>query len=204
MKKFEQNLIRSIKRANKIYIMGHKALDLDALGASVGLNSIIKNYRKEKSVQIILNENEHESAVKLALELIKEQVKFTTSSKIKKIEKEDLLIIVDVNKRYLLQDEKIIENFANIIVIDHHNVGKGSLKEENSYINTSFSSTCEMITEIILDKKIKIPSKVATLLLAGIVLDTNSYAINTTERTFFYSAFLTRKKADPRKVQTLP
>lgn len=203
MKKFERTLIRSIKRAKKIYIMGHKALDLDALGASLGLYSIIKHYRKEKDVQIILNDKEHESAVNLALELIKDKVKFTPSAKIKNIETEDLLIIVDVNKKYLLQDEKLLKDFSDIIVIDHHNIGKGSLKEENSYINTNFSSTCEMITEIILDKKIKISSKVATLLLAGIVLDTNSYAINTTERTFFYSAFLTSKKADSRKVQTL-
>lgn len=203
MKKFERTLIRKIKKANKIYIMGHKALDLDALGASVGLHSIIKHYQQEKEVQIILNDEENESAVNLALELIKDKVRFTSSSKIKKITEEDLLIIVDVNKRYLLQDEKILKNFENIIVIDHHNIGKGSIKEENSYIDTTFSSTCEMITEIILDKKVTIPSKVATLLLAGIVLDTNSYAINTTERTFFYSAFLTNQKANPRKVQTL-
>lgn len=201
MKTFEKNLLKKLKKSSNIFIMGHKSLDLDALGAAAGISAIAKKYNKE--AKIIINDKEHESAVKLALEYLKDKIIVTNSKKITNISQNDLLIVLDVNKKYLLQDETLLNKFKNIILIDHHTIGKGSIKNDNSYINTNYSSTCEMVTEIILDKKIKIPSQIATALLSGIVLDTNSYAINTTEQTFFYSAYLTSLKADIRKVQTL-
>ncbi|MGN0973968.1 MAG: bifunctional oligoribonuclease/PAP phosphatase NrnA [Bacilli bacterium] len=202
MKLFEKKLLKKTKHSNNIFIMGHKSLDLDALGAAAGISVIAKKYNKD-NVKIIINDQEHESAVKLALEYLKDKITVTNSKNITNINQNDLLIIIDVNKKYLLQDETLLNKFKNIILIDHHTIGKGSIKNDNSYINTTYSSTCEMVTEIILDKKIKIPSQIATVLLSGIVLDTNSYAINTTEQTFFYSAYLTSLKADTRKVQTL-
>lgn len=201
MKQFEKKLIKEIKKANNIYIMGHQSLDLDALGAAVALCSITKKYKKISKV--ILNDKEHESAVGHAIEMLEDKVKFINSSKIKEIEEKDLLIIVDTNKKYLLQDDKLLSKFKNIIVIDHHTIGKGSIKEELSFIRTNYSSTCEILTEIIVDKNIPISGTEATIILSGIVLDSNGYAINTREETYFYSAFLTSKKASPKKVQNL-
>lgn len=201
MKQFQKQLIKEIKKAKNIYIMGHQSMDLDALGAAVAINCIIKKYKKKSKV--ILNEQEHESAVGQAIEMLDDKISFINATSITEITNKDLLIIVDTNKKYLLQDEEVLTKFNNIIVIDHHTIGKGSIKEDLSFIRTNYSSTCEILAEFLVDKNIPISSVEATIILSGIVLDTNGYAINTREETYFYSAYLTSKKASPRKVQQL-
>lgn len=201
MNRFEKQLIKAIKKANKIYVMGHQDIDLDAFGACIAISCIAKKYKK--CTKIIINDKEHESAVGQAIVMMEEKIKIIDSSKIKEIGSDDLLIVVDTNKKYLLQDENILNKFSTVFLIDHHNTGKGSIKTEHSYINTEISSTCEILTEVIMNKNIHITSNEATIILSGIVLDTNSYAINTSEQTHFLSAYLIDKKANVRKVQQL-
>ena len=79
MKTFEKNLLKKLKKSSNIFIMGHKSLDLDALGAAAGISAIAKKYNKE--AKIIINDKEHESAVKLALEYLKDKIVVTNSKK---------------------------------------------------------------------------------------------------------------------------
>ena len=46
-------------------------------------------------------------------------------------------------------------------------------------IDRKVSSTCEMITSLIEYYDVQIDSYYATILLSGIVLDTNNYTLNT-------------------------
>jgi len=201
MNQFVKQLIKAIKKADKIYVMGHQDIDLDAFGACIAIACIAKKYKK--CTKIIINDKEHESAVGQAISMMEDRIKIVDSSKIKEISNNDLLIIVDTNKKYLLQDEKLLKRFNLVFLIDHHNTGKGSIKVDNYYINTTFSSTCEILTEVIIDKNINISSNEATIILSGIVLDSNGYAINTSAQTHYYSGYLIDKKANVRKVQQL-
>ena len=60
-----------------------------------------------------------------------------------------------------------------------------------------------MITSLIEYYDVEIDSYYATILLAGIVLDTNNYTLNTTQETFYASYYLTSLGASAKKVQYL-
>ena len=65
------------------------------------------------------------------------------------------------------------------------------------------SSTCEMITSLIEFYDVEIDSYYATILLSGIVLDTNNFTLNTTAETFYASYYLSSLGASAKKVQYL-
>ena len=52
------------------------------------------------------------------------------------------------------------------------------------------SSTCEMITEMIEYYDIDLESYYATVLLSGIVLDTNNFTLKTTSNTYYAAYYL--------------
>lgn len=198
----KKKLDEYIKNANGIFIMGHRYLDLDSLGASIGMYEYVKHLGKKAT--IIINDRRLENGVKKSLEDLKESINIKKSSKIKDlINSNCLLIIVDTNKDYLLQDPNLVSMFNNIIVIDHHDMNDSTMDKGLIIVDTDASSTCEMITDLIDDEKINISKNVATILLSGIVLDTNNYVIKTTTDTFRTSYILSRHGADAQYVQYL-
>ena len=103
-----------------------------------------------------------------------------------------------------MYSQKIIHNKINKkLVIDHHELGKSTIKDADIIDDTKVSSTCEMITSLIEYYDVEIDSYYATILLAGIVLDTNNYTLNTTQETFYASYYLTSLGASAKKVQYL-
>ena len=135
--------------------MGHRYLDLDALGSSIGVYEYVKS--KGKKATIIINDRKLENGVKRALEDLKNILVIKKSNKIKsKINSKSLLIIVDTNKEYLLQDPTILNIFDKIIVIDHHDTNDQTINDRLLIIDKNASSTCEMITDLIDYEKIPI------------------------------------------------
>ena len=200
--KYINELNKMIVNSTNIFIMGHRYLDLDALGSAIGIYEYIKE--KGKRPAIIINDKKNEKAVKKVLDDIKDEYSFKKSNNIKdKISKDSLLIIVDTNKDYLLQDKELFNMFKRIVVIDHHDENKQSIKKGLLIIDKDASSACEMITDLLDKENIKIDKKTATILLSGIVLDTNNYVIKTTKETYRTSYILSLQGADPRYVQYL-
>ena len=198
----KEKLDKYITNATNIYIMGHRYLDLDALGSSIGVYEYVKS--KGKKATIIINDRKLENGVKRALEDLKNILVIKKSNKIKsKINSKSLLIIVDTNKEYLLQDPTILNIFDKIIVIDHHDTNDQTINDGLLIIDKNASSTCEMITDLIDYEKIPISKEVATIILSGIVLDTNNYVIKTTTDTFRTSYILSKYGADAQYVQYL-
>ena len=198
----KKKLDEYIKNASGIYIMGHRYLDLDSLGASIGMYEYVKHFGKKST--IIINDRRLENGVKKSLEEINKLINIKKSSKVKDmINNCSLLIIVDTNKEYLLQDPSLISMFNNIVIIDHHDMSDSTMDKGLIIVDTDASSTCEMITDLIESEKINISKNVATILLSGIVLDTNNYVIKTTTDTFRTSYILSSYGADAKYVQYL-
>lgn len=191
-----------IGQASSVFVVGHKDLDLDALGASLAMYHYISTL---KEVYFILDDKKMEAAVSKVIKELDGTIKFIDSSKAVKLKNGDsLLVVVDTNKEYLLQDVILKEAFSNKIIFDHHEMGEGSMRNENLVIvDTDASSTCEMVTEFLKLNNFMIDSYLATLLLAGIILDTNNYVLKTDSNTFYYSYYLTTCGANPSKVQYL-
>lgn len=198
-------LLKRIKKAKKIFIMAHKNLDLDALGSSVGLHKIIK--KKKKECYIIIDDKKHELGVEKILKELDGCIDIINSTKIKeklhKNVKKNLLIILDTNKKELVQSSDVLKLISNKIVIDHHTIGKNTIKDALIINDENSSSTCEMITNLIEICDVEIDAYYATILLSGIVLDTNNFMLKTTKETFYSAYYLTSLGASAKKVQYL-
>lgn len=197
-----KNINKTINSASTVFVVGHKELDLDALGAALAMYQYVAGIGKE--VYFILDDSKMETAVAKVIKELEGNIRFITSEKAKELNNRDsLLVIVDTNKNYLLQSTDLDLDFDNKIVIDHHGEGEGTINDGLVIIDGEASSTCEMITEFLKLNNFVIDSNLATVLLSGIILDTNNYVLKTDSNTFYYSYYLTTCGASTTKVQYL-
>lgn len=199
---YNREIKKLIKNSDEIYIMGHKHLDLDALGASLGMYYYTNKCGKDS--YIIIDDEELELSSKKVIERVCFSTNIINSRDMNDlIGDNSLLIIVDFNKFSLAQNSNIIEEFKNILVIDHHDIGEGTIDRGLRIIDTTSSSTCEMVSDFLFNNKVRINVDLATFLLAGIVLDTNNYVVRSSANTFKVAHLLTSIGASPKKVQYL-
>lgn len=205
IKKEKRKLLSHIKKAKNIFLMAHKNLDLDALGSTIGLYVILK--KKKKNCYIIIDEKDHEEGVDKVLKELTGCIDIIKTDEISNLldprDKKNLLIILDVNKKELVQSEKALELIDNKIIIDHHNVGKTTIKNAYKIIDEEVSSTCEMITDLVETYDIELEPYYATVLLSGIVLDTNNFTLKTSSDTYYSAYYLSCLGASAGKVQYL-
>ena len=203
--KERKKLNKMINKSKNIFLMAHKNLDLDALGSSIGMYMILK--RKKKNCYLIIDDKEHEPGVNKVLKELDGCISIIRSENLKEClypkEEKNLLIVLDTNKTELVQNEKVLNQIQRKVVIDHHVLGKVTIKNAIIINDNKVSSTCEMITSLIEYYDVEIDSYYATILLSGIVLDTNNYTLNTTSETFYISYYLTSLGASAKKVQYL-
>lgn len=203
--KERRKLNRILKKANTIFLMAHKNLDLDALGSSIGMYQILKKRRKK--CYIIIDDKNNERGVEKVLKELEGCINIITSEeieeKINPRNNKNLLIILDTNKTDLVQSKEALKKIDQKLVIDHHELGKTTIKDATIIDDCKVSSTCEMITSLIEYYDVEIDSYYATIILSGIVLDTNNYTLNTTAETYYSSYYLASLGASAKKVQYL-
>ena len=203
--KERRKLNRAIRRAKYIFLMGHKNLDLDALGSQIGMYMILK--KKRKKCFIIIDDQEHEQGVEKVLRELEGCLEIIRGEEIDDYlyprNSKNLLIVLDTNKTELVQNQEVLNKIKNKLVIDHHDLGETSIQDAIIIDDKKVSSTCEMISSLIEYYDVEIESYYATILLSGIVLDTNNYTLNTNAETYYTSYFLASLGASAKKVQYL-
>ena len=203
--KERRKLGRAIRNAKAIFLMAHRNLDLDALGSQIGMNMILK--RKRKKCYIVIDDKTHEMGVEKVLRELEGCIEIIHSEDIEQYlyprQSKNLLIILDTNKKELVQSEEVLKKIKNKLVIDHHDIGKATIKDATLIIDNKTSSTCEMIANLIEYYDVELESYYATIILSGIVLDTNNYTLNTTAETYYTSYYLASLGASAKKVQYL-
>ena len=203
--KERRKINKAIRKAKTIFLMGHKNLDLDALGSQIGMYMILK--KKRKKCFIVIDDKEHEPGVEKVLRELEGCLDIIRSEDINEYlyrrASKNLLIILDTNKTELVQSQLLLEKIPNKLVIDHHDLGETTIKKATIINDKKVSSTCEMIASLIEFYDVEIESYYATILLSGIVLDTNNYTLNTTAETYYTSYYLASLGASAKKVQYL-
>ena len=198
----------SIENADEIFIMGHHNEDFDCFGAAIGVAFMARQL--EKPVHVVLSQM-NEGIDKL-VDIMKDKEDYTglfmkstdlamTSSIA------PLLFVVDTHIPHLTAAPALLERINHVIVIDHHRRSENFIKNPLMvYIETSASSTCEMVTELIMyfgDDDVSLSRMAATALYSGIVVDTKQFAVQTGARTFDAASYLKRCGADPVIVRNL-
>ena len=194
-----------IRKSNKVFLMAHKDLDLYALGSCIGMYLFLK--RKKKDCYIVIDDQNHELGVEKVLIELEGCIDIIKSEAIDKYldpkESKNLIIILDTNKSELTQSKDLLKKINRRIVIDHHDIGKTSIKEGLLIIDNEVSSACEMVTRLLEEFDVEIEPYYATVLLAGIVLDTNNFTLKTRAETYYAAYYLSSLGASAKKVQYL-
>ena len=199
-----------VSDSDKIIVMGHKRPDFDAVGACVGIYTFAKIVGKE--CYIILNDSDRDETIqKVMFEIDNsdEQLArvFVDSDEAWELmTPQTTLIIVDTSDASRVIDAAILSKANRKVIIDHHRRGEDIITNPLlTYIEPYASSASELIAELIeyQTKLEKITPVAATIMLGGIVVDTQNFSIRTGSRTFDAAAYLRSNGADPTRVKTI-
>ncbi len=170
MKLFKE-ILKQIKKYDIIVIARHIGADPDALGSQFALKELIKNTFKNKKVY--------------AVGSIASRFRFMGS--LEKIDNVDLskalLIILDTPDKKRIEDIEDVNLFAQVIKIDHHPFVEKYADIE--YIDSTSSSTCQLIFKFILENKLKLSTKMAENIYIGIIGDTDRFLHDYTNNETF-------------------
>ena len=196
-----------IKDSSKVYVMGHRYSDLDAVGAAVGVCCICR--LSGVKYHVIVDENT--SAAKPLIDKLKAVPEYRNAfaspqDAVIHADGKTLLVVVDTNRPEQVEEQDLLDACNRVAVIDHHRVAATYIHNAAlGFIEPYASSACELLTEII-QELVDINSILkceAEALLSGIVLDTKNFTIRTGERTFDAGAYLRRAGADTAEVKKL-
>ena len=198
-----------IQDSDKVFVMGHKLPDMDAIGASIGVQKMARMNNVEGYV--IVNFDELDGSVtRLMEEIRQDNVLYNQfvnpDDALSMLTDQSLVIIVDTHKPSLVIDKRILDKAEKVVVIDHHRRGEEFINNTMLvYMEPYASSTAELVTELLeyQPKHEKLTMLESTALLAGIIVDTKSFTLRTGARTFEAASFLRTNRADTALVQRL-
>lgn len=191
-----------IKDSDNVLIMGHKTPDLDSLGATLGVLHIAKTNGVDGFV--VFNDKDVTTGVDRVIDKVKQEESlwkyFIGPEEAESIRtNRSLIVIVDTHRPSLVTHEKLLHEAQHVVVIDHHRRGEEFIQHPTLvYMEPYASSTSELVTELIeyQSEKKRLSTLEATALLAGIIVDTKSFALRTGSRTFDAASYLRSQGAD--------
>jgi c-di-AMP phosphodiesterase-like protein len=194
-----------IGQSEGVIIMGHKNADMDSFGAALGIFRIVFSHDKDS---VIVCEKPN-STMEDAFAQAKMQgcYKFVTGKEaLSYADKKKLLIIVDTHIPGLSECEELIGKVSRVIIIDHHRKMEKFIEGATlTFMEPNASSTSELVAEMMqYDDAVRKLSKLeANLMLAGIIIDTNGFSVNTGSRTYEAASWLRSRGADSTEVRKL-
>lgn len=187
---------------DNVMIMGHKRPDMDAIGAAIGVARFAK--MNNLKANIILNPHDIDDTLSRVMNEIREkpeldEIFITSEEAWNLMTKRTTLVIVDTHKPEMVIDESILNKASRKVVIDHHRRGEEFVSNPLLvYMEQYASSTAELVTELLeyQPTEHKLTRLEATVMLAGIIVDTRNFTLRTGSRTFDAASFLRNHGAD--------
>ena len=197
-----------IRSVDQVFVVGHKNLDMDALGSAVGMQLFASNVT-ENSYALYDEEQMSPDIERAVTFLEKEGVTKLLSVKdaMGMVTNRSLLILVDHSKTALTLSKEFYDLFTQTIVIDHHRRDQDF--PDNAvitYIESGASSASELVTELIQfqnSKKNRLSRMQASVLMAGMMLDTKNFTSRVTSRTFDVASYLRTRGSDSIAIQEI-
>ncbi|MBR1909955.1 MAG: DHH family phosphoesterase, partial [Lachnospiraceae bacterium] len=198
-----------IESSDNIIIMGHKILDVDAFGSSIGIYRVAKTFNKKVNIvvdevttsirpmlEMMIHDGAHDESVFVSRDAA---IELATNT-------EYTLVVVDVNRPSFTGCPELLDLCPTIVVLDHHRQGAEKIENATlSYIEPYASSASEMVSEVLqyISDRVKLMADEADCLYAGMVVDTNNFVTKTGVRTFEAAAYLRRNGADVTRVRKM-
>ncbi|MFC3932476.1 DHH family phosphoesterase [Streptococcus dentapri] len=196
-----------IKSANQVFVVGHCHLDMDALGAAVGMQHFAANILEASYA--VYDDQDMNTDIARAVHRLQEEDKtrlITVDEALAMSGENDLLIMVDHSKTSLTLSKKLYNKFTEVIVVDHHRRDDDFPdKAILTFIESGASSASELVTELLQfqNGKQNLSKIQASLLMAGIMLDTKNFSTRVTNRTFDVASYLRTMGSDSLEIQNI-
>ena len=200
-------LVKLIKEADHVVIMGHRMSDLDAIGSAEGVLRICKICDVPAVIAVRRDATLASSLINALVAAGQEDDFIDPKGALPIISKRTLCIVVDTYQVNLVESKEILEKCGKVAVIDHHRKGVGFIENPALVCHEPCSSSAsELVTELLqyVGERDDKPNRVeAEGLLAGIMLDTRDFTLHTGVRTFEAAAALRRYGAETERVRQL-
>ena len=158
----------AIESASSISLISHKSPDGDNIGSTLGLYLSLKEKYKNKKINIIKPDDIPSKYMFI------EEIKYYEDN----MSESDVLLVIDcADERRLLNEDNL--KLANkVINIDHHKSNKyfGDI----NYVLEEYSSSSEIVYDIIKELDLPMNKKVATMLYISIDTDTGRFMYSST------------------------
>lgn len=190
-------ILDKINKSEKILINLHRSPDPDSFCSAFSIYHFLKFLKKEVDVCVVLTS---ELSDFLLSQDDASTVKFVDYQKLN-FNNYDLMISPDSGSwQQVVNNEDVIVPQIPIIVIDHHptneKFGKINLIQEGA------SSCSEMIYKLFKDWNFNIDSKIANVLLTGIIADTGGFSFSDNTETLRIAANLIDLGANKTEIIT--
>ncbi len=200
-----QSISKVISDSDNVMIIGHKNIDIDAMGAALGMYRLSKVLGKEC---YIVSEPQGKSLGKF-IEVLKSNDEYKdvliTREEVDDLRKANsLLVIVDTHKISYVEFPDLLESFGRKIVIDHHRKSPDYIEDTIvSFHEVYASSAAELVTELIQysNEEVSLNLIEAEALYGGIMVDTKDFTFKTGVRTFEAAAYLRKYGVDIIRVK---
>jgi len=201
------SLMELIGQSSKVFIMGHRNADMDAVGAAMGISSLCRKKEKEAYIVLDLQNNVAQNLLEEIRQVPEYANRFISGQEALLLsDNRSTLVVVDTNRPDQVECKPLLEAVPKVCVVDHHRRAADYITPVVVNLHEPYaSSASELATEILqyaLEKSDVLPIE-AKALMAGIFLDTKSFNVRTGERTFEAAAFLRQIGADTVEVKKL-
>ena len=176
-----------IDNSSKVFIMGHNQADMDAFGSMIACYHMAK--ASNKPTYLIIDHDKLDRTTQKVVDIVKDDVKdlmehmISSEDSLELFDDQSVLMILDTQSPKIIMNDQVLSKTEQIIVIDHHRVGDEGFNAMFSIIEPSASSTIELVMELLgfynMNEEIHITPKEATMMYAGLIVDTNNFTYRT-------------------------
>lgn len=197
-----------LRSVDRVFVVGHKNLDMDALGSAVGMQLFASNILDESYV--VYDAEQMSPDIHRAIQFLENEgvtKLLPLNQAIEMVTNRSLLVMVDHSKTALTLSKEFYDLFTQTIIIDHHRRDQDF--PENAvitYIESGASSASELVTELLQfqnSKKSRLSRMQASVLMGGMMLDTKNFTSRVTSRTFDVASYLRTRGSDSVIIQEL-
>lgn len=197
-----------LRSVDQVFVVGHKNLDMDALGSAVGMQLFSSNVLDESYV--VYDAEQMSPDIHRAIQFLENEgvtKLLPLNQAMEMVTNRSLLVMVDHSKTALTLSKEFYDLFTQTIVIDHHRRDQDF--PDNAvitYIESGASSASELVTELIQfqnSKKSRLSRIQASVLMGGMMLDTKNFTSRVTSRTFDVASYLRTRGSDSVVIQEL-
>lgn len=167
----------SKKKYKLTYVITHRLADVDAYCSAYAASKLCKSLGSV-NVKVVLPEGLNTVAEKVSKKFpmaVEKEPDFS---------KADQIVIVDTNNPLLLSDhmQDVVESRARKVLIDHHPPAKDTAKiSDVAFLDTKITSASELVYRLYVMNGIRISSKVAQVMLVGIMADSQHFFLATSQ-----------------------